>query len=271
MALDLTPYLKRIGYSGDLSPTLETLRQLHFAHGQHIPFENLDILLGRQVRLDHESIWNKLVLNKRGGYCFEQNRLMATVLESLGFQVTCLAGRVQMGSQEVRPKTHMLLSVRMNNEDWLADVGFGGESILYPLRLKVDEVQPQFGWKYRIVAGQDFHTLQSMRPEGWFDLYRFTLEPRHPIDYEVGNHYTSTYPESRFMQNLIVARPGPEKRVSLWNRTLLEQRPEGTTESPVASDEELLRVLAERFDLHFPAGTQFPQSKSTTGYFRASS
>ena len=271
MALDVAPYLQRIDYAGPLSPTLETLRRLQFAHVQHIPFENLDILLGRPILLDHESIWNKLVVRGRGGYCFEQNRLFATVLENLGFQVKCLAGRVQMGSQQVRPRTHMLLMIHVCGEDWLADVGFGGESLLYPLRFNIDEVQPQFGWQYRIAAECDYYTVQSMRPEGWFDLYRFTLEPRHPIDYEVANHYTSTHSQSRFMQNLIAARPSPEARVSLWNRTLLIQTPSGTTETPVNGDEELLQLLAERFGLHFPAGATFPQSHSAVGYFRDSS
>jgi N-hydroxyarylamine O-acetyltransferase len=110
-----------------------------------------------------------------------------------------------------------------------------------------------------------------MRPEGWFDLHRFTLEPRHPIDYEVANHYTSTYSQSRFMQNLIAARPGPKARVSLWNRTLLIQTPSGTTETPVEGDEELLQLMDERFDLHFPAGAKFPKSHSTERYFRNSS
>ena len=270
MAFDFAPYLQRIDYAGPLSPALETLQRLQFAHVQHIPFENLDILLGQPILLDHESIWNKLVVRNRGGYCFEQNRLLATVLENLGFQVTCLAGRVQMGSQQVRPKTHMLLMIQVEGEDWLADVGFGGESLLYPLRFKMDEVQSQFGWRYRIAAERDYYSLQSMRPEGWFELYRFTLEPRHPIDYDVANHYTSTHSQSRFMQNLIVARPSSEARVSLWNRTLLVQTPSGTTETPVKGDEELLQLLAERFGLHVPAGAMFPQSHSTVEYFRDS-
>lgn len=271
MALDLGPYLQRIQYDGALSRSLETLRQLQFAHVNHIPFENLDILLERPVLLDHESIWNKLIVNRRGGYCFEQNRLFATVLESLGFQLMCLAGRVQMGSQKIRPRTHMLLMIHLNGEDWLADVGFGGESLFYPLRFKVDEVQPQFGWQYRIVDEREYYTVQSMRPDGWFDLYRFTLEPRHPVDYEVANHYTSTHAQSRFMQNLIAARPSPEARISLWNRTLLTRTPIGTTAKPVESDEDLLRLLEERFGLRFPSGTQFPQSHSTVGYFGDSS
>ena len=141
MALDLGPYLERIRYGGILSPTLETLRELQFAHVQHIPFENLDILLGRPVLLDQESIWNKLVVNRRGGYCFEQNRLFATVLESLGFAVTCLAGRVQMGSQKTRPRTHMLLMVKIDGEEWLADVGFGGESLFYRSEEHTSELQ----------------------------------------------------------------------------------------------------------------------------------
>ncbi len=171
-----------------------------------------------------------------------------------------------MGSQQVRPRTHMLLMIHVCGEAWLVDVGLGGESLFYPLRFKIDEVQPQFGWQYRIAAERDYYTVQSIRAEGWFELYRFTLEPQHPIDYEVANHYTSTHSQSRFMQNLIAALPSPEARVSLWNQTLLVRTPSGTTEISVKSDEELLRLLADRFGLHFPTGAKFPQSHTAVGY-----
>ena len=144
---------------------------------------------------------------------------------------------------------------------------FRSREPVYPLRFQVDEVQPQFGWQYRIIAEPEYYTLQSMRPNGWFDLYRFTLEPRYPVDYEVANHYTSTHAQSRFMQNLIVALPAPDARASLWNRTLLMQTPGGTTETPVDNDEEMLRLLEERFGLRFAAGTRFPQSLSAARYF----
>lgn len=255
--MNLDQYCRRIGYAGKLSPTLETLRGLHLAHAQTIPFENLDILLGRPIKLDLDSIWTKLVTGKRGGYCFEQNTLFASVLESVGFRVTRLSGRVQMGLSEPRPRTHMVLGIDLDGETWLADVGFGGEGLLHPLPIRPGEITGTFSWQNRIVEDRGLYTLQSPRPKGWFDLYRFTFELQHAVDYEVANHYTSTYPASTFVQKLVVARPGKESRITLRNLQLFDQTPEGITESTVPDDDALLELLATRFGLHFPAGTRF--------------
>lgn len=255
--MNLDEYCARIGYSQPLAPTLETLRGLHLAHARTIPFENLDILLGRPIQLDSASIWTKLVTNKRGGYCFEQNALFASVLESAGFRLTRLCARVQMGLPDPRPRTHMILGVDVAGETWLADVGFGGEGLLQPLPLRPGEIVKTFSWENRIVESTHFFTLQSRRPEGWFDLYRFTLEPQYAIDYEVANHYTSTHPASPFAQKLVVARPGTESRIMLLNRGLREQTPAGIAESTVPDDDALLELLAARFDLRFPPGTRF--------------
>jgi N-hydroxyarylamine O-acetyltransferase len=257
LALDLAAYFNRIEYQGPTSPTLDTLQKLHLAHATHIPFENLDVLLRRPIRLDLPSLFAKLVTNQRGGYCFEQNRLFASVLELLGFSVTCLSARVQMGATEPRARTHMLLSVQIDGQPWLADVGFGHEGLLHPILLQPGHQARQFAWQYRIVANDGLYTLQSLHAERWFDLYRFTLEPHHPIDYEVANHYTSTYPESRFTLNMIAAKPGPERRLVLWNGVLTEQTATAKSETRIASDEDLLRVLDSGFRLRFPPGTKF--------------
>src|SRR5262245_53404654 len=131
--LDLDADRHRIGYTGPLTPTRETLAGLHLAHATHIPFENLDILLGRPIRLDLEALQAKLVRGRRGGYCFEQNTLFAAALERVGFPVTRLAARVRLGATGVRPRTHMLLKVDLEGASFLADVGFGGEGLLQPL------------------------------------------------------------------------------------------------------------------------------------------
>jgi N-hydroxyarylamine O-acetyltransferase len=137
--IDLDQYLVRIGYSGSLDPTVETLCGLHLAHVTNIPFENLDILLGRAISLDLHSLEAKLVACGRGGYCFEHNTLFGAVLESLGFAVTRLAARVRFGSETIRPRSHMLLSVKLDGEPWLADVGFGAEGLLHSIRLRQED------------------------------------------------------------------------------------------------------------------------------------
>src|SRR5262245_48596342 len=113
--IDLDAYLRRIAYTGAREPTLETLRALHWHHPLAIPFETLDPLLGRGVRLEPDALERKLVAERRGGYCFEQNLLFAHALRSLGFAVSYLSGRViwQAGDHERRARTHMLLFVQL--------------------------------------------------------------------------------------------------------------------------------------------------------------
>jgi N-hydroxyarylamine O-acetyltransferase len=262
MAIDLQAYAARIDYAGDFTPTLATLRAVHLAHATHIIFENLDILLGRPIRLDLESITEKLIHAGRGGYCFEQNALFAAVLETIGFRVKRLAARVRMGVSEMRPRSHMLLAVEVDGERWVADVGFGGEGLLLPVALKPGQVERHFDWQYRIVMNDGLYVLQSYRPAGWFDLYSFTLEEQHPVDYEVSNYFTSTFPNSPFVTRLVVQRPGERVRLTLVNRQLTEQRPDGFSETTLADDEALLETLAERFGLRFPAGTRFPHQET---------
>src|SRR5438552_5613549 len=126
----LDAYLARIGYTGPREPTPAVLEAVHLAHATHIPFENLDIQLGRPILLDLASLQAKLVHGRRGGYCFEQNTLFAAALEQLGFRVTRLAARVRIGATRLSPRTHMTLKVDVDEGSWLADVGFGGAGLL---------------------------------------------------------------------------------------------------------------------------------------------
>src|SRR4051812_45556722 len=98
---DLDAYLARLGVTGPLAPTPEALDRVHLAHASTIPFENLDLLLGRPIRIDVPSLQAKLVGDRRGGYCFEQNTLLAAALGAIGFRVTPLAARVRFGGEHV--------------------------------------------------------------------------------------------------------------------------------------------------------------------------
>lgn len=142
-AIDLDAYFQRIGYTGERTPTLDTLRALHVRHTEAIPFENLNPLLKWPVRLDAPSLEQKLVRDGRGGYCFEQNRLLRHVLEALGFSVKGLAARVVWNAPEgaITARTHMLLRVDLNEQPYIVDVGFGGQTLTGPLRLEPDTEQ----------------------------------------------------------------------------------------------------------------------------------
>jgi N-hydroxyarylamine O-acetyltransferase len=255
--LDLRAYLARIGYAGDLAPTLGTLRGLHLAHATTIPFENLDILLGRSIELEIAKVQAKLVAGRRGGYCFEQNTLFAAVLEAIGFDVTRLGARVLMGIEHIRPRTHMLLAVAADGTRWLADVGFGGEGLLVPVLLDQQNAVEQFGRIFRVDDRGPIKVLQALHSDGWFNLYAFSLEQQYPIDYVVANHYTSTHPDSVFVKSLVVQRMGVKSRWVLRNRELTEINGDGTTKRQLPDDDTLLRVLADVFELPFPAGTRF--------------
>ncbi len=252
--IDLPAYLARVGYSGDLSPTLETLRGLHLAHASRIPFENLNVLMGLEIRLDPESLQAKLVRDRRGGYCFEQNGLFAYVLEQVGFTVTRLSGRVRFMNDRVLPRTHMALKVDVEGASWLADVGFGGWGMLLPIPLEAGPVVSQFAWSYRLAREGDAWVLQSPLEDGWRDLYAFTLEPHLPVDYEPGNYFVSTHPQSIFVRSLLAQRPSPTTRYILKNREFVVAGEREWTRRTLASDDELRQVLDEHFGLTLPPG-----------------
>ena len=241
-ALDLQAYLRRIGYQGAVEPTRRVLEALHLAHATHIPFENLDILLGRPIALDLASLQAKLVARSRGGYCFEHNLLFAAVLREFGFEPTLLAARVRFRTTAVLPRTHMLLLVEGEGSRWLADVGFGGEGLLLPVPFGNGEEARHYAWTYRVIeeAGAGTWILQSRRNDAWLDLYAFTLEPQQAVDYEIANHYMSTHPDSRFVQTLTVQLPGTQRRMILRNRDLIEDRGDAVLKRRIESDEEFV-------------------------------
>jgi N-hydroxyarylamine O-acetyltransferase len=255
--LDLDAYLSRIGYGGQRTPTAAVLEEMHLAHATHIPFENLDIQLGRPIRLDLESLQAKLVHGRRGGYCFEQNALFAAALEQIGFRVTRLAARVRFGAARLLPRTHMLLRVEAEEQAWLADVGFGGEGLLKPLPLQAGQPAQQFARPYRLQDEAGLWVLQALHGGKWVDYYAFTLEAQLPVDYEPANWFTSTHPDSIFVRSLTAQRPTPEERYVLRQREFSVIRGDDTQTRTLSDDDELLRVLAHTFGLEFPSGTRF--------------
>lgn len=253
---DLESYCARIGYAGPHTATLDTLSALHALHPAAIPFENFTPLLAQPVLLDLDSLQAKMVRRKRGGYCFEHNTLFRAALEALGFAVTSLAARVLWGSTPERPhaRTHMLLQVRVDGRDYLADVGFGGRLMAAPLAMTPGLAQQTPHGAMRLVEDGMFVTLQAAAADGWEDLYRFTLEPQLPIDQETANWFTATHPTSLFRKSLLMERLTPDVRTNLFNRRLTRRYADGrTSETQLADAGELERVLTDAFDLEVPA------------------
>jgi N-hydroxyarylamine O-acetyltransferase len=220
--LDLDAYMTRIGLPAAGPPTLALLQAVVIRHATTIPFENLDIILGRPIRLDIGSIQAKLVGASRGGYCFEQNTLLRAALQQLGFTVTSLMARVVLGApaDAITPRTHMLLRIDLPDGSYLADVGFGNLTPTAPLMLGRGDPQPTSHEDYRLQPMSGETLLQARLGTKWQNLYRFADEPSHPIDHEVGNWFTSTKPNDLFTANVIAARPGAKRRVTLFNGTV---------------------------------------------------
>jgi len=248
--MQLDAYFARIGYSGPRAPTLEVLRAIVARHTQTIPFENLNPFAQLPVRLDPPSLERKLIHEQRGGYCFEQNLLLWSVLKQLGFEVDGLAARVSWNAppDAVLPRTHMPLHVKLDGESHIVDVAFGGMTLTGVLRLAPDLEQTTPHEPFRFLQDGDLFTMQAKVREEWRSLYAFNLQPQLPVDYEPVNWYLSTHPQSRFVVNLIVARCAENRRHALFNRELAVHPLHGESQRRMLeSVDELRQVLTDIF------------------------
>ncbi|MGE3955759.1 MAG: arylamine N-acetyltransferase [Vicinamibacterales bacterium] len=259
--IDLAAYFARIGYGGGTGPSLQTLNGIMAAHVERVPFENLDVLLGRPIDLAPDAIARKIVADGRGGYCFEQNGLLLLVLEQLGFDVTPLSARVryQRPREFTPPRTHLFLRVVIDGIPWVADVGVGNLSLTGAIRFDVAAEQATPHEPRRIVAeeGRFFH--QAKLGGEWADVLEFTGEAMPPIDRELANWYTSAHPQSHFRSRLMVARALPDGgRLTLVNRELTRRDRNGRAHARTLEHPgELLDALAGEFGLVFPPDTVF--------------
>lgn len=253
---DQERWLIRIGYSGGRSPTLETLRALVFAHAHAISYESLDIMLGRVPKLDAASLQRKMIDGGRGGYCFEQNTLFRAGLRSLGYKLTSLQGRVVRGLDidAPRPAIHMLLVVHLPEGDYLADVGFGNLAPTAPLLLKphIEQETPHETMRFIDVGGE--LTLQSKLGDKWAHVYRVIPYPRYDGEYEITNWYTSTHPDAPYLNNMIAARPGPDRsRITMFNARVIVRHSDGRSERRTLDGiDEYRRAVCEEFGLNVP-------------------
>jgi len=262
--MNLGAYFQRIGYRGRYQPDLALLSALTALHTQVIPFENLDVLLGRPISLEPDALFQKLVVDRRGGYCFEQNGLFLEVLREIGFQVAPLSARVRLQRPRdyTPPRTHVFLRVELAGESWLTDVGVGGLSLTSPLRLATSAEQATLHEPRRILEEGRLLYHQVRFGAEWHDVCEFTLEEMPPIDREVANWFTSAHSHSHFKNRLVVARAASEgQRLTILNDqfTIRERYGTATTRS-IASAPELLDVLLKQFGLHFPPDTRFGAS-----------
>ncbi|WP_394827148.1 arylamine N-acetyltransferase [Pendulispora albinea] len=233
--IDLSAYFERIGYTGNRSATLDTLREIHRLHALAIPFENLDPVLRRPVSLDIVSLQKKLIADRRGGYCYEQNLLFQHVLRALGFSVTGLAARVIWTNPEgvITPRSHMLNRVDLEGTTYVADVGFGGITLTEPLVLEPNTEQSTSYELFRLVPQNDEgggFAMDANAGGKWRRLYRFDLTPQYQPDYEISSWYLCTNPKSHFLTGIMAARPIEGGRYALNNNQLTIHRLNGEPE-----------------------------------------
>ena len=233
--IDLAAYLERmVGY-----PRRRPGR-LHRAHVTSIPFENLDSHGGVPVSVELDDIQRKLVVERRGGYCFEHNLLLAGALGASGISAEPMLARVRIGRPPgtPRPRTHLVHRVQHEGEVWLADVGFGNGTLLEPIPFGPGAEYEQSGWRFRLVQDGSEHVLQTAHGTGWVDVYGFVPDPVPFIDIQTSNWFTCTHPSSPFVAGLIVAINQPDgTRVTLSDRRglmLTTDTPAERTESEVS-------------------------------------
>lgn len=252
-SFDAAAYLKRIGLTEPVETDKQGLQKITRAQGYTIPFENFDILLGRGINLAPEAIFQKLVNQQRGGYCFELNNLLLDALNHFGFEARPLLARVHLrGAPTAR--THQLILVRLNGEDWLVDVGFGGGGLLAPIPFVHDTIYEQDGLEFRVVKDPDYDNMLQLKKDGkWINLYSFDLAHTGAADIEMGNYYTSTCPDSFFTFSRIATIPIPGGRIALLDFTL-KTNVNGVEEiTRLEAGKEYLDALEKHFGIRLDA------------------
>jgi len=251
--MEINTYLERINYTNSVKPDTQTLYGLHLAHMLAVPFENLDIGLKRPIHIDERSIWDKIVISKRGGFCYELNGLFAWLLKQIGVDVTYLNARVFNRDGELGSHfDHLTLLVQIPGQSsrWVADVGFG-DSFNEPLHLETGREQHQGLRAYRIEQTVEGYIVWQKDYDGsWERQYFFDLQAhKFPDDYEVGCTYHQTSPKSSFTHKNIISKATPNGRVSLEHGKLILTKNGQRTERPVAGDEDYRKLLKKHFDI----------------------
>lgn len=248
--MDPKAYLERIGYRGPTRPSANVLRGLHRRHLLTIPFENLDIHLGRPIILSEAAFYDKMIKHHRGGFCYELNALFASLLEEMGFKVSMLSARVARKSRGFSPDfDHMTLLVKLKHA-WLADVGFG-DSFTEPKRLSISRPQTDHGKDYRFTRKNGW-TLLSRRTKGsrlWEPQYKFSLRPRKLEDFVLRCQWQQTSPRSHFKKGRICTRLTPNGRLTLTDGKFIVTRKGKKLERPIKSPEEFTALLRRHFGI----------------------
>lgn len=245
---DVSSYLKRISHVGAVAADNTALEALQFAHIQCVVFENLDIHLGRTIEIDVPDIFDKIIRRGRGGFCYELNSLFGSLLMSLGFEVTVHAARVVTSGSRWIPFGHVCLNVKLGDETWLVDVGFGN-SFQRPLRVDFEGEQKDEAGSHKLTKVEEGWLLSSRLTGDTFDPeYRFELTPRHLDEFKERCTWTQVDHTSGFTRNIIATLPTSRGRRTVLGLELREFVDGESTERPITA-EERAAILIDEFGL----------------------
>jgi N-hydroxyarylamine O-acetyltransferase len=243
---DVQAYLNLLDLAAPPKPTLAFLERLHERHLLRVPFENLNIHLKRPIRLDIPSLFDKIVRQKRGGFCYELNHLFHWLLRSLGYDSILVSARVKNERGGFNPEFDHLALIVTLDEPYLADVGFGN-AFRRPLPIS-GEVREDIGGAYRVRRlSKGEYAMQRQSGESWSDAYRFTLVPRRIEDFMDMCRYHQTSPDSHFTRNRICSRATRTGRITLTDTALKVTEGGEQKTRPVTSEEEWFRLLERHF------------------------
>ena len=249
--MQLATYCNRIGYRGPAEPTLQVLGDLLRAHVLRVPFENLDVQLGRPTTIDPEAAFDKIVNRNRGGWCYEQNGLFGWALSEIGFDVTRVAAAVMRADRgRIADNNHLALLVRVDDQTWLVDVGFGG-SLVAPIQLRDGEYdQAPFRLGLRQLEAGNWQFWEDAG-DGEFS-FDFAAKAADEAALDSKCRYLQTSADSSFVLNLVSQLRQPNAHTTLRGKVFSQASPGGIATRILESPDELVTTLREAFGLDVP-------------------
>lgn len=248
---DSKEYLSRVKLSrSDITLNVAGLRKLYLAHLHHFVFENIDCLLGNEIKIDLPSLFQKLIINQRGGYCFELNLFFLEALRFFGFKADVYLVRVFYRGTGINAKTHLTVIVELENVKYIVDAGFGGPGPEDLLLFKLDSVQKLFNYNFKIIEDSEFGYMIQRESEGIYkNVFAFKFEKVYPADIEMSNFYVSRLPTSAFLNNINICQFNARGRQTVFNANINNFDLQIFSSRPILDVDDFKKILTENFNV----------------------
>lgn len=267
---DIGMALERIGLdpAGDYAPSVENLQKLMHAHMLHVPYENLDIYdYGRRVDFALPHLFEKFVLNRRGGYCYEINGFFMGILEALGYECYALSGRLLFGKDTATPMGHRTTIVTVGGDQYLCDVGYGAGCAEGPVSLNDPGIQDVLGYRFSIRHHDggfygDMTLVKHFEDGTSSDFYTVYKRPHTLLDFIFPNEYISTEPDSFFRKMRIVRLKTETGSLVIEGKTFKRKVGAEVFEEEITTNKRLYEILTQEFNMIVPKltfSTDFPR------------